>query len=432
MSDDGELNLNINLNDQTPESPSSSENAGGAGGSSRFYERYPHLAPGAAREAPLPSEPVEPPPRAEGQPSRFYQRYPHLNPNAQPPQAPVPPEVPTPPPALEPPNPLKPPLREEATPDEYGDIPRNHDRRLGARPRDRSGFRKASDHFAEQPVPPSPMEAIRQRAGRRRRRGRRWKRYMQRNGLRGQGTMGAGLLRGAGANSLGGMLGGAVGTLSGSATVGGVAGGAATAGASAALAAGPVGIAVAGVVLASVALAETFQLLRKEATQLAEQIKEVNGPLAIAYAERQVASFQKDIQIGQRMGSDLANQVRAETELALALRELKSEVLKPLLPLISDLTYSMASIAKGAALVAPAVIEGIPVYQQYKLARVLAMVLVETLKGEIPSIAQIWNWWWNNADPAEAKSFFEEPGMRDFLDPRSPKGKVEYGRKKVF
>ncbi len=154
-------------------------------------------------------------------------------------------------------------------------------------------------------------------------------------------------LSGLGGDLLATGVGTGVGVATGSPTLGLLAGAGTKAIASMAATGGPVGLAVAGIVIAGTALTETFRTLQRVADELTDELSQYVGVVAVAKAQSQVSRIQQDIQFGSEIGTELAELTAAETELSLAFRRLEVEFLKPLLPIMRDLLIGLSGIVKA-------------------------------------------------------------------------------------
>lgn len=146
------------------------------------------------------------------------------------------------------------------------------------------------------------------------------------------------------AQTAGSSVGAAVGSATGSGLAGTAAGMGASMGVSALASAGPVGLAVAGIVAGGLVLQQAFSKLSDMASKAAESIKDINGEVATAYSEREIAQMNQDMRRSDRMGSELADQVRAETDLDIAIQELGDNVTELFLPFVTEVTEVLTVI----------------------------------------------------------------------------------------
>lgn len=146
------------------------------------------------------------------------------------------------------------------------------------------------------------------------------------------------------AQTAGSSVGAAVGSATGSGLAGTAAGMGASMGVSALASAGPVGLAIAGIVAGGLVLQQAFSKLSDMASKAAESIKDINGEVATAYSEREIAQMNQDMRRSDRMGSELADQVRAETDLDIAIQELGDNVTELFLPFVTEVTEVLTVI----------------------------------------------------------------------------------------
>lgn len=154
-----------------------------------------------------------------------------------------------------------------------------------------------------------------------------------------------------------GPFAGAIGArATGSATAGGVIGMGAARGVGALAAAGPPGMIAAAtigaVVVAGTALKETFDKLRATANELATSIEGVSGPVAAAMAMSEVRATMMQLRRAERVGPQLAEYVTARSRLEMSFEDLKTTVMKPLIPLVTDILRGMRDLVRLAEPVA--------------------------------------------------------------------------------
>lgn len=138
----------------------------------------------------------------------------------------------------------------------------------------------------------------------------------------------------------GSAVGSAVGQATGSNLAGTLAGTGVSMLAEAAAKAHPAVAAMGAVALiAAAAIAKVSDMANKAA----ESLKEIDGNVATAFAERDMAMLQQDMNRSERMGGALANDVRADTKFDLAMQQFSDGITETFLPVLTTVTDMFAT-----------------------------------------------------------------------------------------
>jgi len=143
------------------------------------------------------------------------------------------------------------------------------------------------------------------------------------------------------AGAIGFRAGGAVARATGSPTMGGLASGGAQRGMGALASIGPAGVAaiatVGGIVLAGVALKETFDKLVSVTDSAAESIASVSPLVAGARAQAEVAQIQMQLRRAERIGPEMAAWTTARSQADIAIEDLKTAVVQDIAPTLTKI-----------------------------------------------------------------------------------------------
>lgn len=161
---------------------------------------------------------------------------------------------------------------------------------------------------------------------------------------------GGGGLGAPGARTLA-SFGAAIGTkVTGSATIGGLAGVGAGSLAAGLSALGPVGMgvaaALAAVTVAGTALVESFKAVSRQADVLTTSIRDVSPDVMQAEAIADIRMLMLQMGRAQRLGPALAERVTAKSNLDIAIENLRTEFMEPLLPMITSITENITLLVQ--------------------------------------------------------------------------------------
>jgi hypothetical protein len=153
-------------------------------------------------------------------------------------------------------------------------------------------------------------------------------------------------------------------------------------------------VAISGLAEAASIAASTIKEVDETMKALVLSGARFNGPLAATVAEIDTKRTFKEMERAQKLGPELQQFAAARGELALAMDDIVTNVLKPMLPLIVDITKDISDVARGVAVLSdsPWLTMGFKSQQEmlknleriYELARYFP--LIASLAGPIPEI----------------------------------------------
>jgi len=142
-------------------------------------------------------------------------------------------------------------------------------------------------------------------------------------------------------------VGAAVGASTGSATLGATAASLTAVAAQVAAALGPVSVVLGTVAIGAYAAKEAFQAMKGVMDDVISRVAQFSGALTEASVERETRMLEQEAKAAKEVGSILARYYDSQTDMALAIEEIKVQLIKIFGPLITVINGSLVNILEG-------------------------------------------------------------------------------------
>lgn len=148
---------------------------------------------------------------------------------------------------------------------------------------------------------------------------------------------------------------------------------------------------------------------------MAEDLGKFSPEIATATVEERVAYIERDLQRADLLGPDLAEFIRNRTEANIAIDELKTVILVKILPLIVSLSGHAANIARWVSAAGQELLDKVPTAEEFELLFPevkMIRVINDSVKSVIPFLRRIDERMAKDDDPSSLRD-----ELFKFLDP---------------